>query len=116
MKPSSKWRFSFVACVAFLGILVDCAYAKMHPKVPAANNQHVCSAAVDAFEIPHIVYQGGDCRLHHDQLVRERRRLEIVDGISDCGWGNPIALSYGPGMPARRSLCRPGKHRSLHFS
>jgi hypothetical protein len=116
MKPSLKWRLSFIACVALLGCFVDCAHAKVHPKVLAANNQHVCSVSVDASGIPDIVYQGGDYRLHHAQLVRERWQLEIVDGISDCGWGNSIALDSRGGIHISYGALRDHGPMELVFS
>jgi len=68
------------------------ALAKVKPSKLAQINQGVSAVAIDPSGQPHVAYQGRDYHLYHAWYDGRRWARELVDGTSDCGWGNSIAV------------------------
>jgi hypothetical protein len=66
--------------------------AKVKPQKLAQINQGVCEVAIDPSGQPHVAYQGKNYHLYHARYDGRRWTHELVDGTSDCGWGNSIAV------------------------
>ena len=66
--------------------------AKVKPSKLAQINQGACAVATDPSGQPHVAYQGKNYHLYHARYDGRRWTHELVDGTSDCGWGNSIAV------------------------
>lgn len=55
-------------------------------------SQGVASIAIGPDGNPHVAYQGSDYHLYHARFDGRGWQRQLVDGTSDCGWGNAIAV------------------------
>lgn len=91
MKASSSLVVAVGLSFSLLVWPVSPVEGKVKPKNLAAVGGG-CSVAVDPAGYPHVVYQSTDYHLYHARFDGKAWQHELVDGTSDCGWGNSIAI------------------------
>jgi len=72
--------------------LARSAVAKVKPKNFGTVYQGVSAIALDSTGFPHVAYQGVDSHLHHAWFDGLKWQRELVDGASEGGRGNSVAI------------------------
>ncbi len=68
------------------------ADAKVKPKNLASIDLGVSSVALDPAGNPHVAYEAPNHHLYHRWFDGRKWRKELVDGVSECGYANSIAV------------------------
>ncbi len=93
MNVSLKVVLSSIAgAVLLFNATSDAAFKPRPRTLVSRKSQDRCALAFDPSNNLHVTYIGGDYHLYHAWLSGRTWRREVVDAISDCGWGNSIAI------------------------
>jgi len=92
MKRSSRMVIAILGLVTLALSISSQASAKVKAKNFGTVNQQISAVAIGPDGNPHVAYQGPDFHLYHARFDGRRWQRELVDGSSEGGWGNAIAV------------------------
>ncbi len=92
MRTIPRFVTGAILSALMLAAFVSLADAKVKPKGLATVDWGVSSIALDLAGNPHVACEGPDHHLYHRWFDGRRWRKELVDGLSELGYSNSIAI------------------------